>query len=138
MRIFLDTNVIVDLIADRQPYSQHAVRIFQRAEQKQLQLFASSHSIITTHYLMSRYLDEKALREVLLNLLDFLTVQDADAELLRMALRSGHRDFEDAVQVLCATRIGQVDFIVTRNLRDFKTSEIPALSPEELCLRLDL
>lgn len=136
MRIFLDTNVIVDLIADRRPYSQHAIRIFQSAEQGKLTLFATSHSIITTHYLLKRYLDEKAVRDVLLNLLEFVSVQHADADAIKMALRSSHRDFEDAVQILCAAKVGNVDFIVTRNLKDFKTSEIPAVSPEELCLRL--
>jgi predicted nucleic acid-binding protein len=55
-RVFLDTNIIVDLIADRRPFSKYAIQIFQKAESKELELFTSSHSIATTHYLLKKYL----------------------------------------------------------------------------------
>lgn len=135
-KVFLDTNIIVDLIADRKPFSKHAVEIFNRAEEKKIKLFTSSHSIATTHYLMKKYLDEKTLRDVLYNLLDYLTIAPVDLDVLKKGLRSKHKDFEDAIQVLCASTIEKIDCIVTRNTRDFRDCEIPVLTPDELCIRL--
>lgn len=136
MKVFLDTNIIVDLIAERKPFSKHAIEIFQSAEKKKIQLFTSTHSIATTHYLLKKYLEEKQLRNILLNLLDFLEVIPVDLDALKKGLRSKHKDFEDAVQIVCASSIADIDFIVTRNTKDFKTSEIEVLTPDEMCLKL--
>ena len=135
-KVFLDTNILVDLIADRKPFSKHAIEIFKHAEDQRVELYTSSHSIATTHYLLKKYLEEVALRDVLLNLLDFLKVIPVDVDILKKGLRSNHKDFEDAVQMLCASTVPEIDFIVTRNLKDFKTSEITVLTPDEMCLRL--
>lgn len=137
-KVFLDTNIIVDLIADRKPFSKYSIEIFKKAEAQQITLFTSSHSIATTHYLLKKYLDEKTLRDVLSNLLDFITVIAVDTDILKKGLRSKHKDFEDAIQILCASTVEKMDCIVTRNTKDFKNSEILVLTPDELCLRLKL
>ncbi len=62
---FIDTNIIVDLIADRKPFSKYAIQLFKYVEEGKVQLFASSHSIATTHYILKKYLDEQSLRNVL-------------------------------------------------------------------------
>jgi predicted nucleic acid-binding protein len=136
IRVFLDTNILVDLIADRKPFSKHAIEIFKYAEELKVQLFTSSHSIATTHYLLKKYVDEKELRAILTNLLEFLDVIPVDLDVLKKGLRSNHKDFEDAIQILCASSIAGINFIVTRNTKDFKTSEIVVLTPDELCLKL--
>ncbi len=135
-KIFVDTNILVDLIADRRPFSKYAIEIFNSAELNKIKLFTSSHSIATTHYLLKKYLDEKNLREVLFNLFDYLTVIPVDADILKKGLRSRHKDFEDAIQIVCASLVEKIDCIVTRNIRDFRDSEIPVLPPDELCLKL--
>jgi predicted nucleic acid-binding protein len=135
-KLFLDTNVIVDLIADRKPFSKYAILIFQKAEQKEIQLFTSSHSIATTHYLLKKYLSEKELREVLHHLLDYLTIIAVDSEILRKGLRSNHKDFEDSIQIYCASTVKKMDAIVTRNKKDYKASEIPAYNPDEILSRI--
>ena len=134
-RVFLDTNIIVDLIADRKPFSKYSIEIFKRAEDKRIKLFTSSHSIATTHYLLKKYLEEKLLREVLQNLLDYISVISVDIDVIKKGLRSKHRDFEDSIQILCAAKIEKIDCIVTRNIKDFRDSEILALTPDELCLK---
>jgi predicted nucleic acid-binding protein len=136
MKVFLDTNILVDLIGDRKPFSKHAIEIFKSAEEQKVQLFTSSHSIATTHYLLKKYVQEKELRDILSNLLEFLDVVPVDLDVLKKSLRSVHKDFEEAVQILCASSISGIDFIVTRNTKDFKTSEIPVVTPDELCLKL--
>ncbi len=136
IKVFLDTNILVDLIADRKPFSKHAIEIFQSAEENKIQLFTSSHSIATSHYLLKKYVDEKKLKDILLNLLEFLDVISVDLDVLKKSLRSNHKDFEDAVQIFCASSIAGINFIVTRNIKDFKTSEIAVLTPNEMCLKL--
>jgi len=135
-KVFLDTNIIVDLIADRKPFSKYAIEIFQLAEENKIQIFTSSHSIATTHYLLKKYIDEKSLREVLYNLLDFLTVISVDIDIIKKGLRSNHKDFEDSIQILCASSIENINHIITRDGKDFKGSEIPVLSPDEFFLNL--
>jgi len=137
-KVFLDTNIIVDLIADRKPFSRYAIQIFQKAEADEIQLFTSSHSIATTHYLLKKYLEEKKLRDVLYDLLDYLTVIAVDVDILKKSLRSSHKDFEDAIQIFCASSVTKIDCIITRNAKDFKTSEIPVFNPDELILSLYL
>lgn len=131
-KIFVDTNILVDLIADRKPFSKFAIEIFNAAEEKKVRLFTSSHSIATTHYLLKKYIDEKKLREVLYNLLDYIQVIPIDIETIKKGLKSKHKDFEDALQMISAYSIDKIDCIVTRNIKDFRDSEIPVLSPEEL------
>ncbi len=134
-KVFLDTNIIVDLVADRKPFSKYAIEIFKKAEEKKIRLFTSSHSIATTHYLLKKYLDEKTLRDILYNLLDYLTVIAIDTDVLKKGLRSKHKDFEDAIQIFCASTIEKIDCIVTRNTKDFRDSELLVLTPDELCLK---
>lgn len=134
-KIFLDTNIIVDLIADRKPYSKYSIEIFKKAEEKKIKLFTSSHTIATTHYLLKKYLEEKNLRDVLYNLLDYLTVIAVNTDVLKKGLLSKHKDFEDSIQIFCASSVEKIDCIVTRNIKDFRDSEILVLTPDELCTR---
>ena len=131
-RIFVDTNIIVDLIADRKPFSKFAIDLFNRAEKKKIKLFTSSHSISTTHYLLKKYIDEKNLRSILYDLTDYITIIPIDTEMIQKGLRSKHKDLEDALQINCAYSVEKIDCIVTRNIKDFKDSEITVLTPDEL------
>ena len=135
-RIFIDTNILVDLIADRKPFSKYAITIFSLAGDKKVKLYTSSHSIATTHYLLKKYIDESKLREVLSDLLDYLSIIPVNQDILKKGFRSKHKDFEDAIQILCGASIENMDCIVTRNVKDFKGSEIQVLPPDELCLSL--
>jgi predicted nucleic acid-binding protein len=131
-KIFIDTNILVDLIADRKPFSKFAIELFNKAEEKKIKLYTSSHSIATTHYLLKRYVEEKELREVLYTITDFVVIIKIDTDIIKKGLRSKHKDFEDALQILCAYSIENIDCIVTRNTKDFKDAEIPVVPPEEV------
>lgn len=135
-KIFVDTNIIVDLIADRRPFSKFAIEIFSKAQDKKLKLYTSSHSIATTHYLLKKYIEEKELRNVLYNLLDYIQVIPVDLDVIKKGLKSKHKDFEDAIQMLCAYSIEKMDCIVTRNSNDFRDCEIPVLSPDEFVIKI--
>jgi predicted nucleic acid-binding protein len=130
--VFVDTNILIDLIADRHPFSKFAIDIFERAEKNKVKLYTSSHSYATTHYLLKKYLAEKDLREVLLSLLDFIDLVPIDLSIIKKSLLSKHKDFEDAIQIFAANSIDKLDFIVTRNLKDFKNTGVAVLPPDEL------
>lgn len=135
-KIFVDTNILVDLIADRKPFSKFAIQIFSKAEEGKIKLYASSHSIATTHYLLKKYIDEKELRGVLHAIMDYLNIIAIDQDVLKKGLKSKHKDFEDALQIISAYSVDKLNCIVTRNIRDFRDAEIPVLTPEELAKRL--
>lgn len=130
--VFVDTNILIDLLADRPPFSKFAIEIFDLAEKKQVRLFTSSHSYATTHYLLKKYIGEKELRELLYSLLDFIDLVSIDISIIKKSLLSNHKDFEDAIQIFAANSVVDIDFIVTRNLKDFKDAGIIVLPPDEI------
>src|SRR5690606_15056122 len=123
--VFVDTNVIVDLLAERPPFSKYAIELFAMAENGDVLLYTSSHSIATTHYLLKKHVGEKELRAILYSLLDFISPIAIDISILKRSLLSNHKDFEDAIQIDAASSIPELDFIVTRNLKDFKSANLP-------------
>ena len=137
-KVFVDTNIFIDLIADRRPFSKFALEIFDKAERKKVKLYTSSHVFASTHYLMKKYLDEKALRELLSNLLEYVSSVAIDSEIIKISLKSKFKDFEDAIQIYAAHSIDKIDCIVTRNLKDYKDAGIEVLSPEQLISLIDL
>jgi len=130
--VFVDTNILIDLLADRPPFSKFAIELFELAEKKKVNLFTSSHSYATTHYLLKKYIGEAALREVLFSLLDFITIIPVDFAIIKKSLLSKHKDFEDAIQIFAANSIDNLHYIVTRNLKDFKDAGVAVFPPDEL------
>lgn len=135
MKLFIDTNIIIDLLGNREPFSKFAVTIFSGAEQKRWKLYTSSHAIATAYYLLKHYGTERELRRTLLALLDLVEVIAVDETVIRRGLHGAQPDFEDAVQVECARKIRGVDYIITRNVRDFKKSPITIAAPDAFCLK---
>lgn len=135
-KVFVDTNIIIDLISDRKPFSKFAIEIFEKAENKTIKIFASSHSIATTHYMLKKYINEKELRVILTDLLDFITIIAIDQEVIKRGLKSKHKDFEDALQIIAAQSIDNIECIITRNIKDFKEAEILVIPPDEFVKKI--
>jgi predicted nucleic acid-binding protein len=130
--VFVDTNILIDRLANRAPYSKFAIELFDLAEKRKVNLYTSSHSYAALHYILKKYLGEIALREILLSLLDFIELIPVDVAIIKKSLLSKHKDFEDAIQIFAANSIANADFIVTRNLKDFKDAGVIVLPPDEL------
>lgn len=130
-KVFVDTNVLIDLLADRRPFSKNAIEIFNKAELLQIELFMSANSYATTHYILKKYLQENELREILITLLDYLKIISVDQNIIQRSLKSKHKDFEDSIQMHSAYSISDMFCIITRNIKDFKDSEIAVYTPEE-------
>lgn len=131
MLFFLDTNIIVDLLQKRDPHFDLASSIFNFSTKENIQLYVSSHSIATVHYICKKNIEEAELRELIDEVLNFLKIIPVDEEILRKSLKSNHKDFEDAIQIFCAHQIKNLTGIITRNIKDFSTSEIPVFAPDE-------
>jgi len=130
--VFVDTNILIDLLAERPPFSKFAIDLFSLAELNKVKLYTSSHSFATTHYLLKKHMAEKDLRDVLFSLLDLIDLIAIDLDIIKKSLLSKHKDFEDAIQIFAARSIHNLDFIVTRNLKDFKNTGVTVLPPDEL------
>lgn len=128
MKLFLDANVVLDLLLKRQPFFDHIAEILTMAENKNVALCLSSVSFVNVNYIACRFTDKKNVLESLKKLRIFLDVTSVSETEIDQALYSKFNDFEDAVQYYTALK-NNCDYIITRDLKDFKNSEIPALSP---------
>ena len=130
-KIFLDTDVVLDHLADRQPFAEYAHRIFALAETGGLTACVSSLSFSNLYYIL-RKLKGHADALALLGKLKLLVRVSAVSKLeIQSALSSSFKDFEDAIQHFAAKAEGGISAIVTRNRDDYSASEIPVLSPDE-------
>ena len=135
LKILLDTNIILDVLADRAPFSDVAMEIFKLCELRRLEGVIYALSIPKLVYVMRRELDRSQIAEVLQKLTALFEIADMKADDLRKAAALPIADYEDALQSVCAQRIG-ADYIVTRNLKDFQGSSITAIKPSELLERM--
>lgn len=130
--LFIDTNVIIDLLADRLPFSNAAYEIFHESNRSRWNLYTSSNSIITSYYIIEKNTNPKLANKAIETILNRVTVQDLNKLDLLNALNSSTDDLEDAAQIECAKKIGKINFIVTRDRKGFKKSQIAIISPDEL------
>lgn len=129
-KIFIDTNVLIDLIDKRVPYYNDVAIISTLAEQQQLRIAASSLSFINTYYVLSKKLDNKLVINSLMKYRLICEVSNIDEIIIDKSLISNFNDFEDAVQHYSALYY-KCDIFITRNKKDFKNSEIPVMTPSE-------
>jgi len=129
--LLIDTNIILDLLAKRQPFYDFAAELFSLADKKKIKLYTSSLSIINTNYILSKTLSEKEAREILRKFRILVKILSCDEKIIDLGLNSHFKDFEDSVQYFTATE-NNINGIITRNLKDFKSSQIPVMTAEEL------
>ena len=132
MHLFLDTNILIDITANRKPFSKWAIKIFKDSKNGKWRLTTSSISILTTYYIIERQIGSTQAKRILKILLSRLDVQDISKIELLTGLATKFKDYEDSVQHECAKLCKDVNYIITRNKKDFKSSIIEVLSPEEL------
>jgi predicted nucleic acid-binding protein len=126
-KLLADTNIIIDLLAKRAEFYEPAAQLFSLADQKKVELYVCSVSIANAHYILNRQLNESKVREVLRKLKVLVNVISLDSKVLDLALNSDFKDFEDAIQYYAAME-SDIDIIITRNLKDFKKSDIPVMT----------
>lgn len=137
MKVLLDTCVVVDVLQKREPFYQNAIDIFLSISNRELEGILTAKSLTDIYYIIRRSLhNEMETRKYLNTLFVLFDVEDTFSIDCQLALQSKMKDYEDAIMVETALRIG-VDCIVTRNIKDYELSTIPVLSPEQLLARLN-
>ena len=136
MKILFDTNVILDVLLDREPFSSIAAKLFSKVETGEITGYVCATTITTLHYLTRKVVgDDSALKEIK-KIMMLFEIAPVNRAVLDSALISGIKDFEDAV-VHASGVYKETLGIVTRDSAGFKKSEINFYSPEELLLMLE-
>ncbi len=129
--IFIDTDVIVDFLIDRKPHSREAAIIFTLIEQKKLKGFASSLTFSNLYYILRKIESRNKVIAKLDAISRLLTILKVDQQTIKSAIASGFIDFEDSIQYYCALNFKKIDVIITKNIKDYRGSEIPVMTPSE-------
>lgn len=130
-KIFVDTNIVIDLLSKREPFYEEAAILFSMADKKLIDLSVSSLTIANTSYALLRQLNSNTTKSVLRKLRLIVKVLPLDDKIIGLALNDEtFSDFEDGLQNFTAIENEQ-DLIVTRNLKDFKHSKLPVMTAKQ-------
>jgi predicted nucleic acid-binding protein len=129
-RIFLDTNVILDLLGERVPFFDSIAKVATLADQKKLTLVVSPLSFTTTDYVLNKYESSESVLNKLRKFKIICEVCEVNEETIDKALNASFKDFEDGLQYFTALQ-SNCSVIITRNGKDFKHSTIPIMTAEE-------
>jgi predicted nucleic acid-binding protein len=134
--IFMDTNVVIDFLADRRPFSLDAAKLFDLAIDGNAKIYISAVSYNNIYYVLRQSLTNAATIKLLEELAEMTEITDVTNAIIRQSLKTDFKDYEDAIQYYCALSVPSIDFIVTRNTKDFKKSTLPILTPSEAIISL--
>lgn len=128
-KILIDSDVILDLFFDRKPFSDDAAFILGLCEQNQLTAYVTPVIISNIYYLLHQTAGHQKVIEKLQKLLTLVDVLSMDKKVVLNALNSDFKDFEDALQNFAAENSRNIDVIVTRNIKDYKKSNLGVMTP---------
>lgn len=131
MKILFDTNVVLDVLLNRAPHAPVAIALFSAVEKQIIQGFLCATTLTTVDYLATKAIGKAEAKIAVRGLLALFSIADVNQKVLEAAIFSDFADFEDAV-LYQAGCYAEVDAVVTRNGKDFKTAERPIYSPDEL------
>jgi len=128
--VFIDTDVIVDFLTDRKPFSLESAKIFSLIDQKKIKGCVSSLSFSNLYYVLRKFGTHKKVISSLQELSEMVDILKVDGDIVKSALTSDFKDFEDSIQYFAALEHKKIDCIITRNIKDYKDSSIPVMTPE--------
>ncbi|MBW7888087.1 MAG: PIN domain-containing protein [Bacteroidetes bacterium] len=129
-KLFLDTNVMLDLLGERKPFYDSAAQIATLADKGKIRLVASALSYATVGYFLSKYENTNVAKDKLRKFKILSKISDVSGEIIEKGLNSDFTDFEDALQYFCALS-SDCNILITRNGKDFKGSSIPVMTADE-------
>lgn len=134
---FLDTNVVIDFLAGRQPFATDAALLFDAAVAGICKVYISALSYHHIWYILRQSYSLTETLRLLNNLEEITSIASVSADAVRQALSSGIKDFEDALQYFSALELDTIDVLITRNTKDFKQSTLAVMTPAEAVALLD-
>lgn len=135
MKVLIDTNIVLDLLLEREPFVESAIALFEQIEYGKLIGYIAATTITNIFYIIRKTEGREVALAATGRLLIGLQFCAVDRQTVETALRLNLKDFEDSVQLACAT-LAQLDGIVTRDRKDFAGSPLPTYSPTELLNQL--
>ena len=132
--IFVDTNIVIDLLAKREPFNKEAQDLFTLGDKNEVNLFISSLTFANAYYSIVRHHKEVDAKKYLSKFKVLVTILSLDAKAIELALASDFKDFEDGLQYFTAMD-NEADVIITRNKKDFANAKIPVMTAEEYLSR---
>ncbi|MDI6878248.1 MAG: PIN domain-containing protein [Desulfitobacteriaceae bacterium] len=135
MNVVIDTNVILDVLSQREPFVKHSTSVLMLAAKGKFSASMTANTVTDIYYITKKYLQShEAVKDALLGLMDVLDIVDVTKTDCIKAFNLPVNDYEDALLAHCAKRI-KADYIITRNLKDFTNSPVNAIAPEEFLSR---
>lgn len=137
IQAFIDTDVIIDLLAGRQPHAKEAAGLFETVTRGKVKAFASSLSFSNLYYIMRKMNPHHQVIAKLDELADLLSIISVSEKIIKKALKSPFRDFEDAIQYEAARSMKKISVLITRNIKDYRNAEMPVMTPETFLKTMD-
>ena len=135
MRCLIDANVLLDVLANREPFVEDSSKIWKLCETQQLDGYISALTFADLVYVLRKELDPQKIENVLNSLKLIFTFTELNEKDLSDAAALKWNDYDDAIQSVTASRI-KADCIITRNVKDFKSSSVTAFTPSEILTRI--
>jgi len=130
-KLFVDTNIVIDLLSRREPFFEEAANLFSLADKQQIVLTVSSLTFANTSYTLLRQMDSNKTKSILRKLRLIVKILPLDDKIVGLALNDEtFSDFEDGLQYFTAINNAQ-DIVITRNLKDFKHSKLPTMTAKQ-------
>jgi predicted nucleic acid-binding protein len=129
-KVFVDTDIIYDLLGKRDPFYLAAAQLFTLADEGKVQIFISALSLANLHYLISKKISEKEAKEILRKFKVLVHVAPLNDKIIDLALNSEFSDFEDAIQYYSALQ-NEIEVLLTRNLKDYRKAQITVLTAQD-------
>ena len=137
MKVLIDTNVIMDALVGREPFFEKSQYVVNLCGDRIIIGCLAAHTITNLFYILRKYFDSDKCRDMLLDLFVVFQIGEIDTEKLINALNNrDFKDFEDCLQMECGCSL-EADYIVTRDVKDFASSTIPCITPDELWQRFN-
>lgn len=133
IKVLVDTNVIIDVLSQRQPFFVDSKKILILAEKGSIDAYITASSITDIVYLLGKYFDKEKSQKITQNLIKTIKVIPVTGIDIEKAFNYNFKDFEDALQAQCAGKL-KIDYIITRNKKDFKSASIKTFTPTEFLL----
>lgn len=128
-KLFVDSDVVIDFFTDREPYANPASELFELNEQRNVKLYLSAVSINNIYYIVRKFLGHKKTLEVVETLTEMTEIVGTTKKEIIRALKNDFTDYEDSIQYSSALTIKDLDVIITRNIKDYRSSSIAVMTP---------
>jgi predicted nucleic acid-binding protein len=129
-KVFVDSDIVLDLLSARQPHYKFAAELFSLADQNSIKVYITSLTFANVNYILSKQLSPGQARKMLLTFKTIVNVLAVNDKIIELALLSNFQDFEDAIQYNTAIE-NSITTLLTRNLKDYKKAEITILTAQQ-------